>query len=185
MSVPDQASPVLLGDSIFRRLLKRNPSVFAKLSWQTAISGQTAAELHRVVVGLREELRGRRVILMIGTNDCLKGQAVERTRAAIHRCVLLLRRLKCEVAICELLPIPKISKEASGCSAVLKLNEYIRSLGPSGVRVVRIHDDFLIGGLIKLYLYCSHLKRRCGREVIDLVHPNTEGLDCLWLAIES
>ncbi|KAK3922101.1 Arylesterase [Frankliniella fusca] len=108
-----QALPTLLGDSILRRLLKRNSSLFSELSWQTAISGQTSAQLHEVIVRLRASLRGRRVVILIGANDCVKGIPASRTRTNIHKCILLLKRLKCSISICEILPIPKLGKLAS------------------------------------------------------------------------
>lgn len=178
-------SPVLLGDSIFCRLFDRNRSLFHPLSRQTSISGQTVKELYDVLVPLRQQLRGRRVILLIGTNDVLRRNTVESIKRAFIPLVRLLRNIKCRITLCEILPIPKLGRSTSSAPTVLAFNAHIRTYEPSGVKVVHSHALFCSSpeGTIKTFLYCKFLGPSKSRRV-DLVHPNADGLDCLLLTLE-
>lgn len=178
-------SPVLLGDSLCCRLYARNASIFHPLSSRTCVSGQTVKELYDVVVPLRQQLLGRRVVLLIGTIDVLRRNSLQGILKHFIPLVKLLRRLKCQITLCELLPIPKLGKKSQD-PTLLGLNKFIRTYEPSGVRVIHSHDLFCSGpeGTIKSFLYCKYLGRSGSRRV-DLVHPNSDGLDCLLLSLEA
>jgi hypothetical protein len=176
-------APVLLGDSIFRRLYKRDPSLFSDLSDRFCVSGQKAHELLDLISDSRQLLRGKRVIVLIGTNNiCGKVKTpLESLKVKLKAIVKLLRRVKCTVTLCEVLPIPRLGRLVSDSPLVLAINAYIRTFEPSGVNVIHSHDVFCTGANIKCFLFCSKLGHS-GR--VDLVHPNKEGLAVLLLTLE-
>lgn len=173
--------PVLLGDSIFRRLYERNTSLFDSLSGQLCVGGQTIPDLRDKVKAVREQLRERHVIILIGANDILKRVPCENIQLNIRSLIRHLKRLKCRISLCEVLPIPKLGRKLTAASAVLKLNSYLRSFEPSGVHIIHSQEVFCNAGVIKCDLYCKKLGST-GR--VDLVHPNASGLDCLLLTLE-
>lgn len=169
--------PILLGDSIFKRMLCQESELFHKESARFCVSGQRAADLKGLCIANRELLKGQKVIVLIGTNDVTKGCTFKQFTVVFKSLVRLLRALKCEISLCELLPLPCFGNHSTDCSVVLQINKYIRSFEPSGVRVVHSHDLFCYeGGVIKEHLYCKfigHTRR------VDLVHPNAGGLAVL------
>lgn len=174
-------SSVLLGDSIFKRLLAENPGLFSPLSDKFCVSGQRAADLYALIRGSREELRGRPVIILIGTNDILSNSPLDKFRLLYRSIVRYLRRLKCVITLCELLPIPKLGGEELEDGPVECINKFIRSFEPSGIKLIHTHSVFVESGCIKSHLFCQYLGRS---RRVDLVHPNKEGLCCLLLTLE-
>lgn len=176
-----EGPPILLGDSIFRRLYERNTAIFHTASSKFCIGGQTVAQLYALIKEHRDILKGRRVFVLIGANDILKSVSVDSVQKSLRSVVRVLRRLKCEIILCELLPIPKFGASASSSPSVLLVNNFIKSFEPSGVQVVHTFKLFCSESLIRLSLFCKFIgdKRR-----VDLVHPNSAGLDCLLLTLE-
>lgn len=174
--------PVLLGDSIFRRLLDRNPGLFDPLSYTFCISGQRSSDLLTLLVTHRAQLKGRRVIVLIGANDLSRGQSCEALHSCLLKIVRRLRRLKCVVELSEVLPIPRLGREVSSAPSVVKINEYIRTFAPSGLRIIKVFDLFCSSGVVQLHLYEQFIGRSRRR---DLVHPNEDGLLILLLALEG
>jgi hypothetical protein len=65
---------------------------------------------------------------------------------------------------------------------VLDFNKYIRTFDPSGIKVIRAHDQFVNNASIKTQFYCKFMgKGNC----VDLIHPNNLGLDIHLFAIEG
>lgn len=175
--------PILLGDSLCKRLYNRNSNLFSDLSGRFCVSGQRASELLSLIVDSRQHLKGKKVFVLIGTND-LYGKVrtpVSVIKSAVKSIVALLRNLKCSISLCEVPPIPKLGKDTSAAPDILEVNSYIRTFEPSGVKVVHSHDIFCEGSSIRTYLFCKTLK---GSGRVDLVHPNAGGLDCLLLTLE-
>lgn len=173
---------MLLGDSIFRRLHTANPGLFDPVSNLFCVGGQTSSALFTLVTVHRALLKGRRVLVLIGTNDLSKGQSCAQLHSCILKLVRLLRRLKCTVELSEVLPIPRLGREVSSAPAVLQINNYIRTFATSSVRVIKVFDLFCAAGFIKLHLFETVIGKSKRR---DLVHPNQDGLLVLLLAIEA
>lgn len=151
--------PILLGDSQFKRLFRNHSQLFDSLSSDTCIGGDTIRVLHARCKLLRTQLSRRKVVVLIGANDILRGNSSANIRKSFKALVRYLRRLQCIITICEVLPIPKLGRLATDCKLVLDLNKYIRSFEPSGIRVIHTHDQFVAdNNIIKRYLYCSTIK---------------------------
>lgn len=181
MAKKGSESPILLGDSILKRLFAEYPSLFSPLSGKFCVSGQRTADLYALVRGSREELKGRPVILLIGTNDVLSKFPVDKFRVLYRSIVRYLRRLNCVITLCELLPLPKLGSEELEDGPVESINKFIRSFETSGIRLIHSHSVFVDCGSIKEQLFCQYLGRS---RRVDLVHPNKEGLCCLLLTLE-
>lgn len=176
--------PILLGDSIFRRLFCQTPLLFNEVSKYTCIGGLRILGLYDKVKQHRHLLADKEVILLIGTNDILKGESIVTVRQSFKVLIRYLKRLKCRISICEVLPIPKFGRLATDCQSVCELNKFIRSFEPSGVCIIRVHDQFVSNNNIKVYLYCQTCKRKNKSQCVDLIHPNGAGLECLLLCLE-
>lgn len=176
--------PVLLGDSIFRRLFKHNPTLFDDLSDRLCVSGCTVTNLLSLIVDSRQQLKGRKVIVLIGANDIYRKvkTPVSTIKSKIVSIVRLLRNLKCAITWCEILPIPRLGRNISSAPSVLEINSLIRSFEPAGVTVIHSHDVFCDSkGVIKRSLFYTKLGNT---SRVDLVHPNREGLSVLLLTLE-
>lgn len=112
---------VLLGDSIFKRLLTVYPSNFDLISFQFCISGIKVQELKAIVKLNREILKGKRVILMVGTNNVTSKEAFEPIKGYYRSLVRFLKRLSCDVTIVEILPIPRCERVANVHSVLVQL----------------------------------------------------------------
>lgn len=175
--------PILLGDSILKRLYKRNPNLYHPLSATLCVSGQRTQELTGVVTENRQLLKGKKVIVLIGTNDILKGTSFDSLRVLYRSLIRLLRRLSCTIVLCEVLPIPLL-KGGRGSLLLSQLNQYIRSFEPSGIQVLHIYDAFCDGESVRLSLFCKSMGNGKRRRV-DLIHPNFSGLDVLLTLLEG
>lgn len=178
----DPSLPVLLGDSIFKRLYASNQKLFCTVSERFCVSGQTVLELLSLVRVFRNQLKGRKVVVLIGTNDVLKGHPSKGICSNIRFVVRLLSNLKCDITLCELLPIPKFGLGADSSPSVGLVNKYIRSFATSKVKVVKVFDSFCSDGQICCHLFHKTLGRS---KRVDLVHPNADGLIILLLALEA
>ena len=177
--------PILIGDSIFRRLLEENKGLFDPVSKDTCKGGTKILEVYDLVRQHRLSVTGKDVIVLVGTNDLLEKSLLMIIRQAYKVLVRYLKRLKCGITLCEILPLPKFGQLATDLSTVLELNKFIRSFAPSGVRIVHAHDQFVQNNVIRLHLYCKTIFRKNRGQVVDLVHPNSEGLQCLLLCLET
>lgn len=175
--------PILLGDSILKRLYKRNSSLYHPLSATLCVSGQRTQELTGVVTENRQSLKGKKVIVLIGTNDILRGISFDSLRVLYRSLIRLLRRLSCTIVLCEVLPIPRL-KGGRGSELLGQLNRYIRTFEPSGVQVLHIHDAFCDGEDVKQSLFCESMGTG-NRRRVDLIHPNSSGLDVLLTLLEG
>lgn len=173
--------PILLGDSIFRRLLERHPSLFDPLSHKFCIGGQRIEKLFEGVRGSRAELKGRKVVILIGTNDILGGTSSKILCKSFRDLFRYLKRLECHIAVCEVLPIPRLGKSVS--LLVNDVNKYLRSFEPSGVNVIHTFSHFSNALSIYEWLYEKWIYKN-NRKSVDLVHPNADGLECLLICIE-
>lgn len=178
-------SPILVGDSIFRRLFTEHRELFSPVSLNTCNGGKRILEVYDIVRQHRIPLIGKDVVLMVGTNDLLEKSPLNLVRQSYKVLVRYLKRLRCRLTLCEILPIPKFGQLATDCNAVLEFNKYIRSFEPSGVQIIRTHNQFVDNNQIRLYLYHKTFFRRGKGQCVDLVHPNNEGLHCLLLCIEA
>lgn len=177
------ASPILLGDSILKRLYARNSSVFDALSSTFCVSGQKVSALYSLVRDHRVALKGRKVILLIGTNDILQYTPHQQLTFSLRTLVRYLLRLQCVITLCEIPPVPRLGRKANASEAVLKYNKYICSFEPGRkVTVTRIFNQFCNGENICCHLYEQFIgtARRT-----DLVHPNRDGLDILLFSVEG
>jgi len=177
------ASPLLLGDSIFKRLYAQNRGLFDSLSSKFCVSGQTVSDLYSLVHGQHEVLMGRTVYVLIGANDVLQRTPQQQFMLSLRTLVRYLCRLKCNVHLCEILPIPRLGRKANASPAITKYNNFIRSCEPGGkIKVVRLFNYFCNGEDISCNLYEKYIgpARRT-----DLVHPNRDGLEVLLISIEG
>ena len=150
--------PVLLGDSIFRRLLERQNDLFSPLSKEFCIGGSKVSTLFGLAIESRHKLKGLKVFVLIGCNDILKNTPYEDFCKDFKRFIKLLRNLKCDIILCEVLPLPLFGRLASDCQTVIDFNKYIRSFEPSGIKVIHVYDEFVDdNGFIKETLYCKFL----------------------------
>lgn len=177
--------PILVGDSIFRRLFAEHRELFSPVSLDTCKGGKRILEVYDIVRQHRIRLIGKDVVLMVGTNDLLEKSSLNLVRQSYRVLVRYLKRLKCRLTLCEILPIPKFGQLATDCNVVLEFNKYVRSFEPSGVKVIRTHDQFVNNNQIRLCLFHKTFFRKGKGQCVDLVHPNTEGLHCLLLCIEA
>lgn len=169
--------PILLGDSIFHRLFVEYPDLFRQLSADLTVGGQRIHDLKVLVKEHREKIKDSYVVLMIGTNDVLKGTPLTVMKAQFKSVLRLLRRLKVNVLVAELLPIARYSLESDKNKTVKTFNAYIRSCcsGNNGVSSLSLFDDFLVGGCVDQSLYCSFMGGPNSKRV-DRIHPNHTGL---------
>lgn len=181
MAYPRAQLPVLFGDSIFRRLLESHKSLFDPLSLRFCISGQRIGNLIGKVRDSRTELMGRSVIVLIGTNDILDRVSVEAISKSIRDLIRYLRRQKCQISICEILPIPRLGNLATPYSVVCEVNKYIRSFEPSGVKIIHTFNHFCTPLGIRVSLFCQTFGNS---SRVDLVHPNVDGIECLLICLE-
>jgi len=130
------SKPVLLGDSIMKRLYKRYANSFDDLSEVLCESGQGIEDLISLVKTNRANLKGKRVIVMIATNNILRNDTRNRICESLRLLSRRLRRLNCEVVWCEILPIPRLEWQATTLSKIREVNAYIRSFEPSGIKIV-------------------------------------------------
>jgi len=172
-----KSKPVLLGDSILRRLYGRYTDYFNALSSEFCVSGQTVADLIELVKVKREELRGKKVMLMIGTNDILRNNTKIRICVQLRSLSRRLRRLHCNIVWCEILPIPRLEWQATTLDLISDVNAYIRTFEPSGVKIVFSHSAFCSEGKAIRSLFCKYLG---ASERVDLVHPCRAGLGKLF-----
>lgn len=175
-------SKVLLGDSILKRLYLKFPSEFDSLSAVTAVSGQKIAELKLIIKENRELLKGKSVIIHIGTNDFLKGTSETDLLLLLKSILKILRNLKCDIVVCEIIPIAVWGVSADSQSAIVKFNKYLHTFVPSGVRVINTFAAFCSEGVVITSYYCKYIG--CKRRV-DLIHPNSLGLKLLMSLLGS
>ena len=171
----DLSSVVLLGDSIFRRLLSKFPGYFSGISSTFCISGQSIHELKLCIKANRNLLRKKVVVVLIGTNDLNNCVALNHINQSVKTLLRVLRNLKCEVYILETLPIARWGLSAESQTAVRKYCEFLYTCHTLGVKVIKAFDAFFSSGEVDLSLYCNYYPS--GR--VDRLHPNSEGLSLL------
>lgn len=177
------ASPILLGDSIFKRLYAQNSGLFDPLSKTLCVSGQKVSDLYSLVRAHRDALKGRKLYLLIGTNDILQSTSHHQLMLSLRTLLRYLGRQRCEVHLCELPPIPRLGRKASASEGITKINQFIRSFEPGGkVRVVRLFALFCMGDYISSHLFENFIGPR---RRTDLVHPNRDGLQIILLSLEG
>lgn len=173
---------VLLGDSILKRLMVKFPNQFDNLSSVTCVSGQHAQELKLLIKEYREEIRGRRVVLLIGTNDFLQKSKFEVICSMIKSILKVLRQLDCRIAVLEAIPIARWGLSAESQSVIGKYNKFLSSFSTSGVEVIKLFDDFVVNGEVDISLFCKHIGKY---RRVDLVHPNKKGLLLIFLKLKQ
>ena len=146
------------------------------------VSGQRATELRRLVVRYGSLLRGKKVVVLIGTNDVLRNTSFSCFQSVYASLVSLLEKNACEVHVCEILPIPRFTNTDQRFDSVKDYNECIRSFESAVVKVIHCHARFVQCNIINEGLYCKFIGKN-GRT--DLVHPNKCGLNVLFLTLEA
>lgn len=173
--------PILLGDSIFRRLLERHRSLFHPLSSRFCVGGQTVQELFESVRDSRSVLKGRKVVVLIGTNDIVSGLSAQLLCKALRDLIRYLKRQGCSVSVCEILPIPKLGTIVS--PRINEVNRYLWSFEPSGVKIIHTVDQFSKDLSIYVSLFEKFIVKG-KRKRVDLVHPTADGLEILLICLE-
>lgn len=176
--------PILLGDSILRRLLLKHSKLYDPASKLFCVSGQRTSDLIELVRSHRQLLSGRKVFVLIGTNDVTKGTSLSNFKLAYRSLVRYLRRLRCQIVLCELLPIPRYLEVGQVVELINSINQFVRSFEPSGVQVIHTFEVFCNNGNAILSLYCQSMGKGVNRRV-DLIHPNSSGLDVLLTLLEG
>ena len=171
-----EMSVVLLGDSVFKRLFEKHPDRFCSLSRMFCVSGQTSGDLKSLVKENRDLLRGRSVVLHIGTNDFLKSVDLSILCHTAKSIVRILRKLSCSVRVVEIIPIGRWGVSAEAQQAICKFNNFLRSFRSSGVLVSDAFTAFCSSSEVDLSLYCAVIGKY---RRVDRVHPNNRGLDVL------
>lgn len=182
MSVSKCSSPILLGDSIFRRMFEKYPEKFDPLSAQFCIGGQRVHELKKSVKASRNLLFERRLCLLIGINDLLKGTPYVDIKLQIKSLIKLLAKFGCELTIVEVLPCPKYKLESEFQNLIFDLNRYLRSFVRKEVMVISTVNSFMYNGQIDRGMYCKSMGKG-NRQRVDLIHPNKEGLYRLYFVL--
>lgn len=167
-----RVSPILLGDSIFKRLLAEFSSDFSVLSARTSVSGIRVAELKRVIKDVRLKLSGSTAVLLVGANDVVKGTPLKDLKLQLKSLIRYLVRIKVKLTVLEILPIPRYENKPDIVSYVLEVNKFIRSFKSDKVRVLNTQCYFTANDRISVELYCKYLRR----DKVDLLHPNKLGL---------
>ena len=96
--------PILCGDSIFSRLFESYSYHFHPVSAEFCISGQTIGGLKKLVKERSSDLKGNKVIVMIGTND-FKSNCFHHSKSEMRAFLKLFSRLGSCIATCEILPL--------------------------------------------------------------------------------
>lgn len=174
-------SIILLGDSVAKRLLVRYPTCFDLVSFDFCVSGIKIQGLWALVKDKWESLRGREVIVLIGTNNFLQREELCLVKNYYRSLIRYLRRVASVVSLVEVLPIPRLEHLASVKQDLLSFNGYIRSFAPAGLVVHHTYNRFCEGISANRKYYVKKFNN--GR--VDLVHPNKLGLELLYSVIFS
>ena len=175
----DLNSVILLGDSIFCRLLSKYPGYFSELSSIFCISGQFIHELKLKIKANRNLVRGKIVVVLIGTNDLKDRVDLNHINQSVKTLLRLLRNLGCRIYIVETLPIARWGLTAESQTSIRKYCEFLYSCHTLGVKLIKVFDTFFVNGEVDLSLYCNYYPS--GR--VDRIHPNSEGLSLLLSVI--
>lgn len=171
--------PLLMGDSILKRVLVHYSDMFHQISSDLAVSGHKILDLKKLVKTFREKVKEAYVVLLIGTNDVMQGTPIKDMKLQFRSLLQLLRRLRARVLVLELPPIARYSLNSEKNKVVKTFNAYIRSCcsGPNKVSSLPLYNDFLVGDCIDQSLYCL-VYERTQRE--DRIHPNSRGLQIIF-----
>jgi len=169
--------PILMGDSILKRVLNSYPDLFNECSSDFTVSGQKISDLKVLVKRLREKVKDAFVVLLIGTNNVLKGTPLNDMKIQFRSLLQLFRRLNARVFVVELPPIAKFGLNSERNSVVKSFNAYLRSCCKNRVSSIALFDDFVVNGEIKQDLYCSVY---VGTKRVDRIHPNSKGLQIIY-----
>lgn len=175
---PVYLSYQLLGDSQFVRfsenVLDYDYTTSRKI--QYCISGQTIHELY-INLGRKEFQIHDRVLVMIGTNDFLRGRSLDYMILMYSRVVNVLR-CKCEkIVLVTIPPIPLLGDDEDYWIGFKNFNNFIlMQENGRDVFVVDITNKLLSGNKIKReYFEETYL----GSMKPDLVHLNTKGFQLI------
>jgi len=169
---------LLMGDSIFSRLLSQYRSGYHPLSEACCVSGIKVGALKALAKSLTEIPSS--VVLLVGINDLTSPHDLSNVwRVYLSLVNLLLRRGVDNVYVCPLLPVANKCLQHRCGSARSQFNFWIRGLCQKrGVSVISFDHIFFQESGVKADLYCPKIKNRP-----DYLHPNRKGLSQMhmWL----
>jgi lysophospholipase L1-like esterase len=165
---------LLMGDSIFKRLVALHPSLFNPHSASLCVGGYGVQEL-KVLTKLSEfPFNAQVVVLLVGINDIIKSRCLSRTWSIYVSFVRFLLRKGLVVFCCQLLPVANSTLSTRHQKSIDKFNFWISTLAQKpNVRVVSFSALFY-DAVSKSYFkdkYCPRINNRP-----DYLHPNKKGL---------
>lgn len=170
---------LLIGDSIFARLLERHKQSYDPLSISLCIRGARVAELKARVKELPSIPSP--VIMLIGINDLTSAHDLSEVWKTYVSLVRYLLRHNVELFVCPLLPLANHYLLRRCGDDIERFNFWIRSLKQKrNVTVLSFQSIFKPDLVCDPSLYCKVIKNRP-----DYLHPNALGLDKMHFAIVS
>lgn len=170
---------LLLGDSIFKRLLLKYGDCYHSLSTDMCVSGSTVEELRTRVKSL--SVFPNRVVLLVGINDLTRQNDITSVWSLYVALVRFLLRQGCHVFVCQLLPVANHRIRRKIEEDFKRVNFWISNLKcKSNVTVISFESLFLVNGVFQVQRYCSVIKSRA-----DYLHPNSAGLAIMHKYLQS
>jgi len=162
---------LLMGDSIFSRLVSRYGAYYHPLSASLCVSGAKTSILKALIKSLTEVPAS--VVLLIGINDLIYPHNFSEVwKSYVSVVNLLLRKGVKSLYVCPLLPVANHQVVRKWGSEIERFNFLIGGLSQKkGVSIISFKPSFLIGGEPNRALYCPVIKTRP-----DYIHPNGAGL---------
>ena len=118
MSTTSDDLPCLLGDSILKRLFSEYGSCFSSSSREFCVSGQTIADLKKLIKLKRKDISSNVVVIMIGTNNILRGTPLSILKNPFRSLIRLLTRLHVPIMAFELIPFARFDLASEQNSVV-------------------------------------------------------------------
>lgn len=172
------AMALLMGDSIFSRLISRYGSQYHPLSKSCCISGAKVETLKALAKTITEWPKV--VVLLVGINNLTHPHVLaEVWKVYVSLVNLLLRRGVTKLYVCPLLPVANIYLNHKCGGDLALINFWIRGLfQKKNVTVLSFEHIFLSSGIVNPTLYCPVIKNRP-----DYLHPNSKGLSLIHSSI--
>lgn len=159
----------LLGDSIFRRLVSSDPSVFHEASCNTCISGLTVSELKKLVKS--QNIESQYVCVLIGINDITKCPDIKDALLAYKSLVKFLRKRCKYILLCHLLGIARGNEEHG---SVKQFNSFIDSFRSVARVYICETSKAFSPAVCGNILFEPTIKNR-----VDGIHPSSLGIQKL------
>lgn len=170
---------LLIGDSIFARLLVGRTSLYHPLSNSLCVRGARVSAIKELLKDMSEIPSP--AVLLIGINDLSNPHDLVCVWDKYLSIVNLLLRKGVFLYICPLLPVANNYFLKNYGSDLARFNFWIRNLRQKkNVKILSFESIFRTNNVFNLSVYCPFIKNR-----VDYLHPNAKGLALMHSTIQS